>query len=110
MTELIKINHVEPLANHWLRIEFSDGSVKDVDLGELIAGGGVFAAVRDDRATFEQVRSTRSPERSSGPAGSTSTPKCSTDGTNRRRASGSRGASSRCRPRHNRRRPTGSAV
>jgi hypothetical protein len=56
MTDLIKINHVEPLTDHWLRIEFSDGAVKDVDLGELLARGGVFAEIRDDRQAFEQVR------------------------------------------------------
>jgi hypothetical protein len=56
MTDLIKINHVEPLDDHWLRIEFSDGAVKDVDLGELLARGGVFAEIRDDRRAFEQVR------------------------------------------------------
>ena len=43
MTDLIKINHVEPLTDLWLRIEFSDGAVKDVDPGELLARGGVFA-------------------------------------------------------------------
>jgi hypothetical protein len=56
MTDLIKVNHVEPLKDHWLRIEFSDGAVKDVDLGELLARGGVFAEIRDDRQAFEQVR------------------------------------------------------
>jgi hypothetical protein len=56
MTHLIKINHVEPLKNYWLRIGFSDGAVKDVDLGELLARGGVFAEIRDDRQAFEQVR------------------------------------------------------
>jgi hypothetical protein len=56
MTDLIKIKHVQPLNDHWLRIEFSDGAVKDVDLGELLARGGVFAEIRDDRQAFEQVR------------------------------------------------------
>ena len=56
MTDLIKINHVEPLQDHWLRIEFSDGAVKDVDLSDLLARGGVFAQIRDERQAFEQVR------------------------------------------------------
>src|SRR5579875_2979946 len=56
MTDLIKITRVEPLEERWLRLWFSDGAVKDVDLGELFARGGVFARIRDDRATFEQVR------------------------------------------------------
>ncbi|MCA1701054.1 MAG: DUF2442 domain-containing protein, partial [Actinobacteria bacterium] len=39
-----------------LRLTFSDGAVKDVDLHALLGAGGVFAAIRDDRAAFEQVR------------------------------------------------------
>lgn len=56
MSELIKIDAVEPLQGHWLRLAFSDGAVKDVDVGELIARRGVFSAIGADRATFEQVR------------------------------------------------------
>lgn len=56
MTDLIKITRVEPLDGRWLRLWFSDGAVKDVDLSELLARGGVFAPIRDDRAAFEQVR------------------------------------------------------
>lgn len=56
MTDLIKITSVEPLEGHWLRLWFSDGAVKDVDLTELFARGGVFARIRDDRTRFEQVR------------------------------------------------------
>ena len=56
MTALIKVRDVTPLEGHWLRVTFSDGAVKDLDLGELLAGGGVFAAISADRAVFEQVR------------------------------------------------------
>ena len=56
MNELIKIVAVEPLEDRWLRVSFSDGAVKDVDLSRLLARGGVFAAIRDSRAVFEQVR------------------------------------------------------
>ena len=56
MSELIKIHDVEPLAGYWLRILFSDGAVKDVDLGELLARGGVFSPIRENREVFEQVR------------------------------------------------------
>jgi hypothetical protein len=56
MTDLIKITRVQPLQGHWLRLWFSDGAVKDVDLGSLLARGGVFAAIRDDRSAFEAVR------------------------------------------------------
>jgi hypothetical protein len=30
-------------------VTFSDGSIKDLDFGDLLARGGVFAALRDDR-------------------------------------------------------------
>jgi hypothetical protein len=56
MSELIKVRAVKPLADHWLQLEFSDGAVKDVELGEVLAQGGVFAPIHDDRAVFEQVR------------------------------------------------------
>ncbi len=50
------IEHAEPLTAHWIRLSFADGAVHEVDLAELLAAGGVFAAIRDDRATFEAVR------------------------------------------------------
>jgi uncharacterized protein DUF2442 len=53
---MISISDVEPREGYWLRLSFSDGSVKDVDLGDLFSRGGVFAAIRDDRDLFEQVR------------------------------------------------------
>lgn len=56
MIELIKIDDVQPLDGHWLRITFSDGAIKDVDLGELLAGGGVFAPIAIQREVFERVR------------------------------------------------------
>jgi hypothetical protein len=55
VSELIKIDAVEPLDGYWLRLRFSDGAIKDVDLGELLARGGVFSAIRDHRNIFEQV-------------------------------------------------------
>jgi Protein of unknown function (DUF2442) len=56
MTELIKITDVEPLGDYWLRLSFTDGSIKDIDLEAVLAQGGVFAAIHDDRDLFEQVR------------------------------------------------------
>ena len=32
MNALIKIDAVKPLAGYWLRLTFSDGAVKDVDV------------------------------------------------------------------------------
>jgi hypothetical protein len=54
--ELIKIRAVEPLDGWWLRLTFSDGAVKDVDLGEILERGSVFSAIRENRDVFEQVR------------------------------------------------------
>ncbi len=56
MTHLIKITGVEPLEDRWLRLRFSDGAVKDVDVSGLLVRGGVLARIRDDRSAFEQVR------------------------------------------------------
>jgi Protein of unknown function (DUF2442) len=56
MSELMKIKDVEALEGHWLRVSFSDGAVKDVDVGGLLEAGGVFGPIRDSRDVFEQVR------------------------------------------------------
>jgi hypothetical protein len=56
MTELIEITDVRPLEGRWLRLWFSDGSVKDVDLRPMLERGGVFTPLRDDRERFCQVR------------------------------------------------------
>jgi hypothetical protein len=72
MNELIKIRDVEVLEGYWLRLSFSDGAIKDVDLSDLMAAGRVFAPIRDRREVFERVRSIRRPGRSSGPARLTS--------------------------------------
>jgi hypothetical protein len=39
-----------------VRLWFTDGVVKDVDLSEALAGGGVFDAIYQDRDIYEQVR------------------------------------------------------
>ena len=38
------------------RATFTDGAVKEIDLGEVLAAGGVFAPIRDSRELFDQVR------------------------------------------------------
>lgn len=35
----LKITHFEPLEGHWLRLDFSDGAVMDVDLRHVLARG-----------------------------------------------------------------------
>lgn len=51
----VEITDVRPLAEHWLRLWFSDGAIVDVDAGPLIASGPVFAPIRAERAVFERV-------------------------------------------------------
>lgn len=49
------ITSVEPLEGHRVRLAFADGAVHEVDLTAVFAQGGVFAAIREDRATFKAV-------------------------------------------------------
>jgi Protein of unknown function (DUF2442) len=49
------ITSVEPVEAHRVRLTFADGAVHEVDLASVLGRGGVFAAIRDDRATFEAV-------------------------------------------------------
>ncbi|MEA2411951.1 MAG: hypothetical protein QOC77_2512 [Thermoleophilaceae bacterium] len=55
-TSRTTITLAEPLNDRWIRLSFADGAVHEVDLAGVFAAGGMFAAVRDDRATFEAVR------------------------------------------------------
>ena len=50
------ITHVDPLSGHWLRLSFAEGEVHDVDVSEVLATGGVFAAIRDNREVLEAIR------------------------------------------------------
>ena len=54
-TSRSRIVDVEPLAGRWLRLTFGDGAVHEVDLAVVLQTGGVFTAIRDDRAVFEAV-------------------------------------------------------
>lgn len=56
MSEIVNIVDVEPLEAPWIRATFSDGAIKEIDLGELIANGSVFAQIRGNREVFNQVR------------------------------------------------------
>jgi len=56
MTELLKITDVQPLDGYWLRLTFSDGAIKDVDVSQIVGRGEVFAPIRERRDVFEQVR------------------------------------------------------
>ena len=49
------IARVTPLADHWLRLEFADNAVHEIDLGQVLASGGVFAPIYSERDIFESV-------------------------------------------------------
>jgi hypothetical protein len=55
MKEIIHVTDVAPLEGHWIHVTFSDGAVKEIDLSELLAAGGVFAPIYEQREIFEQV-------------------------------------------------------
>jgi hypothetical protein len=57
MTEIIYVTDVVPLEGHRIRAMFSDGAIKEIDLSELLAAGGVFAPIHEQREIFEQVAS-----------------------------------------------------
>ncbi|HYP56582.1 MAG TPA: DUF2442 domain-containing protein [Solirubrobacterales bacterium] len=54
--EIMGVTDVVPLAGFWIRATFSDGAIKDIDLSNVFARGGVFASIRDRREVFEQVQ------------------------------------------------------
>ncbi|MBV9212080.1 MAG: DUF2442 domain-containing protein [Actinobacteria bacterium] len=55
MSEIISVTQVEPLDGLRIRAAFSDGAVKEIDLSEVLAAGGVFAPIFERREVFEQV-------------------------------------------------------
>ena len=56
MTDIIFVTDVEPLEGHSIRVTFSDGAIKEIDLEDLFGAGGVFDPIRKDPGIFEQVR------------------------------------------------------
>ncbi len=54
-TELISVTDVEPLEGFRLRLRFSDGSERELDL-EAELWGPVFEPLREDPDMFRQVR------------------------------------------------------
>jgi hypothetical protein len=55
MTEIVYVTEVEPLEGHRIRATFSDGAIKEIDLGQLLEAGGVFEPIYERREVFEQV-------------------------------------------------------
>lgn len=54
-TELISVTDVEPLEGFRLRLRFSDGSERELDL-ETELWGPVFEPLKEDPELFRQVR------------------------------------------------------
>lgn len=54
-TKLVRVTGVEPLEGFVLRLSFSDGSTRDVDVGDLLRGP-VFEPIREDPELFRAVR------------------------------------------------------
>jgi uncharacterized protein DUF2442 len=55
MNEIIQVTDVQPLEGHRIRVTFTDGAIKEIDLSALLAAGGVFAPIYERRELFEQV-------------------------------------------------------
>lgn len=51
----VRIRAVEVVEDHVLRLTFTDGSLRDVDVGPLLRGP-VFEPIRRDPAEFRKVR------------------------------------------------------
>jgi len=59
MNEMITVIKVKPLEGYSIHVTFSDGAIKEIDLGDLLANArGVFLALRDPHI-FKQVRVNR---------------------------------------------------
>lgn len=56
MNDIIQVTTVEPLDGLRIRATFSDGAIKEIDLGDLFSRGGVFEPIRERRNVFTAVR------------------------------------------------------
>lgn len=56
MNEMIYITAAQALCPYWVRLTFSDGAVKEIDLSDVFSEGPVFAPMREDPKVFAQVR------------------------------------------------------
>jgi hypothetical protein len=55
MNEILHVTDVQPLEGHRIRVTFSDGAIKEIDLSAVLAAGGVFAPIYERREVFERV-------------------------------------------------------
>jgi hypothetical protein len=53
---MIRVQAVQPLHGYTLRVEFTNGEQRDIDVTRYIDRGGVFERIHDDPDFFRQVR------------------------------------------------------
>lgn len=107
MTEVTYVTEVEPLAGHSIRTTFSDGAVKEIDLGELLASRGVFSRSTSSRRCSKGSASIQKAGPSNGPARPASTQRSRMGATSPRQAIASCAAHFAGHPRRCRRRAAG---
>src|SRR5262245_33584106 len=56
LTELISVQSVAPLDNRMVRVVFTNGEQRDIDLSSYIVSGPIFEPVRDDLTFFRSVQ------------------------------------------------------
>ena len=52
---LVRVKKVTPLKDFWVRLEFEDGTQKEINLKPFLRGP-IFEAIRQDPRLFKQVR------------------------------------------------------
>lgn len=55
MTTLIRVQTAEPLAPWRVRVQFTNGEERDIDLTPYLGPGPIFTAIRQDPALFRAV-------------------------------------------------------
>ena len=55
MTSLIRVQSAEPLTTPHIRVVFTNGEQREIDLTPYIATGPIFAPVRTDATFFQSV-------------------------------------------------------
>lgn len=55
MAALIRVQTAEPLVPWRVRVQFTNGEVREIDLTPYLGGGPIFAALREDPALFRAV-------------------------------------------------------
>jgi hypothetical protein len=56
VTQFIRVQSVTPLNDRVVRVVFTNGEQRDIDLSPYIAGGPIFEPVRNDSTFFQSVQ------------------------------------------------------